>query len=134
MSPPIRLFLNGKMHRSLRQQTLRQLRPFDEAVVAAVHILGEADGLEFSRVLQAVEVEVVHGIAAGRAVLVHDGEAGTAGAIGHAQHLAECLDERGLAGTEFTVEGEDAMLRIAVGYGPTETPDLEFLYGHGLRI
>src|SRR5690606_41357886 len=28
------------------QQLLRQLRPLDEAVVAAVHVLGEADGLQ----------------------------------------------------------------------------------------
>ena len=86
--------------------------PFDEAVVAAVEVVLEADAGGVVGLVDAVEVEVVEWFAVVCPVYVEDGESGGGHVAVHAEVSADFLDKGGLAGAHLAEKAEHALLWV----------------------
>ena len=90
----------------LREYSLYEFRPFKEAEATAVKVVLVAHVIDFFQLLDAVEVEVVDGIALSVRVFIDEGEGGRRDDILDTQNLTESLDERCLSSSHLAIECE----------------------------
>lgn len=100
-----------------REKVWKALGPFDEADVIRGAVFVPADGIEFFRVIDAIEVEVTDGSERG-GIFLNDGERWTAlelvGVVSEGSN--DTAGEAGFAGAEGAGEGDN----VAGAEGPCE--------------
>jgi len=114
------LFLDGDAEGILGQEFFDELGPFYEAEVAAVEIVFVAHVIDFLKLLDAVEIEMIKSPLGGEAVFIDDGEGGGGDDVFHAEFFTEGFDEGGLTGSHLAVEGYDETFVVDEAVGGDE--------------
>ena len=92
------------------QEFLDEFGPLDEAEgLRVIEIVLVAHVVDLLEATDAIEVEMIDGVALGGSVLIDDGKGGGGDDVLDAECFAEGLDEGGLACSHLTVEGHDAV-------------------------
>lgn len=116
------------------EDVLDVLRPFHYAEAAAVDVVIEADVKGLLGAVEPVEVEVVHHLAAGGAVFVHDREGrGADGVFFDTELMADGGGEGRLPGTHGREEGDQLVVADFLEElpgGPVKVT--EVFYGDGM--